>query len=450
MKILTFFHTFNPGGTERVALRLVRDWRARGIDAPLFVGRPEGVMQGDVGKDLDFESPPQPRFGSAWWETVWMIYTLPGAIRRLRPDVVFCPGNNLTVVAFFMKILLGRRCPPFIVKISNELEWRHKPAWARFWYHVWLWLQGRTFDCAVAMEEAMVPEIERYLHLPATRVTVIPDPALTGELLDALAALPRLPWQPGQPRRFVAVGRLVRQKNLPLMLDAFARGAGPEDRLDLIGEGALLPTLEAQVRALGLGERVRFVGYRAEPALDLGGYHALLLSSDFEGVPAVLLEALAAGIAIIATDCSASVASLLGRDRFGAHGLEENRFGTLVPPRDCAALAAAIAALVPGTQDRAGMFAQVRRFTTQAAGPAYLRQAAQIAGIAANGHAVAYAPLKAGDMFNGDGFHGEALNGQAFHAGGVPAERPLGAAAEGPFGAMAAITDVEPIHAPVI
>ena len=154
------------------------------------------------------------------------------------------------------------------------------------------------------------------------------------------------------------------------MLDAFARGAQAADTLDLIGEGAERAALEAQALALGLGARVRFVGYRPEPALDLGRYHALLLSSDFEGVPAVLLEALAAGIDIVATECSASVASLLGKGRFGA----------LVPVRDCDALAAAIAALVPGTQDRAGSFAQVRAFTTQAAGPAYARLAAKIAG----------------------------------------------------------------------
>lgn len=426
MKILTFFHTFNPGGTERVALRLVRDWRARGIEAPLFVGRPEGVMLGDVGKDLAFESPPQPRFGSGSWETVWMIIKLPGAIRRHQPDVVFCPGNNLTVVAFFMKILLGRRCPPIIVKISNELEWQHKPAWARFWYHVWLRLQGRVFDCLVAMEEAMVPEIVRYLRVRLEQVAVIHDPALTGELLDTLAIMPRPQWQPGQPRRFVAVGRLVRQKNLPLMLECFARGAGPDDRLDLIGEGAMLAPLKAQARALGLAERVRFIGYRPEPALDLGDYHALLLSSDFEGVPAVILEALAAGIAIIATDCSASVASLLGRDR-----TMQGRFGTLVPPRDSAALTAAIAALVPGTQDRAAMHAQVRRFTTQVAGPAYLRRAALLVGRHANGHT---APTT--DTFAGHGANGGILNG-AIHSGAtLDPEVPT--------------ADAQPIHAPVI
>ena len=410
MKILTFIHSFHPGGVERVALRLVRDWRSRGIDAPLFVGRAEGVMLGDVGKDLEFDSPRQPRFGSAWWETFWMIHTLPRAIREQQPDILFCPGNSLTVVAFFTKALLGRRCPPILVKISNELQWRHKSVWARFWYRIWLWLQARTFTAVVAMEEAMMPEIVRYLHVRPDQVSVIPDPALTGELLAALGSAPRPAWQPGQPRRFVAVGRLVRQKNLPLMLDAFARGAGPRDSLDLIGEGAERFALEAQALALGLGERVRFVGYQPEPALDLARYDALLLSSDFEGVPAVLLEALAAGIDIVATECSASVASLVGHGQFGA----------LVPPRDGAALAAAIAALVPGTQDRAASFGQACRFTTQAAGPAYVRLAVMITGKPATMH----------DIDRADGWHGHAVRG--------------------PRVVVAKTIDQTPIHAPVI
>lgn len=417
MKILTFIHSFHPGGVERVALRLVRDWRSRGIHAPLFVGRAEGVMLGDVGKDLEFNSPRQPRFGSAWWETFWMIYTLPRAIREQQPDILFCAGNSLTVVAFFTKALLGRRCPPILVKISNELQWRHRSAWARFWYRIWLWLQARTFTGVVAMEQAMVPEIVRYLHVQPEQVTVIQDPALTPELLHALRTATRPTWQPGQPRRFVAVGRLVRQKNLPLMLDAFARGAGPRDSLDLIGDGADRVALKAQVDALGLGERVRFVGYRPEPALDLARYDALLLSSDFEGVPAVLLEALAAGIDIVATECSASVASLLGN----------GRFGTLVPPRDRDALAAAIAALVPGTQDRAASFAQVRGFTTRVAGPAYVRLAAAIAGKPAAMHDVDRVEDRYDNVLSGPGY-----------------------AFELPRGRLALTADRAPIHVPVI
>lgn len=122
MRILTFLHSFEPGGVERVALRLVREWRGVRLDALLFMGRDQGVMRVDVGAGLAFHSPHQPHIGSGWWETLWMIVTLPDYIRKTRPDVLFCAGNTYVVVAVAMKLLLRRACPRIVVKISNDLD----------------------------------------------------------------------------------------------------------------------------------------------------------------------------------------------------------------------------------------------------------------------------------------------------------------------------------------
>ena len=88
MRILTFLHSFEPGGVERVALRLVARWRAMGVDAPLFMGRSDGALRDELAAALAYRVPPQPRFGSAWWETIWMIARLPAEIRRTAPDPV--------------------------------------------------------------------------------------------------------------------------------------------------------------------------------------------------------------------------------------------------------------------------------------------------------------------------------------------------------------------------
>ncbi len=106
-----------------------------------------------------------------------------------------------------------------------------------------------------------------------------------------------------------------------------------------------------------------FKGYAPEPATLLPTFDVLLLSSDYEGVPAVVLEALAAGLPIVATDCSRSMATLLG------HGA----MGRLVPVGDEAALAEAIATVQPSSQDEQLSLAQARRFTVEEAANAYLR-----------------------------------------------------------------------------
>ena len=368
LRVLTFLHSHEPGGVERIALRLVRHWRADGREAPLFLGRADGAMATDVGAGLEAVMPRGRWPGIAHWETPWMIATLPRVIRSLRPDLLFCAGNSYAVVAVAMKLILGRNCPPIVAKISNDLDRRDTPGWQRWFYRRWLRLQGRFIDHFTGMETPMLAEIAEATGVSADRITIIPDPALSEALIDRLRALPE-PARTGPGRRFVAIGRLAAQKNIALMLDAFARGGTPDDRLTLIGDGPDRAALEARAKRLGIAARVDFLGYRPDPAQLLPAHDVLLLSSDFEGVPAVVLEALAARRAIVATRCSRSMGALL----------QDGALGTLVPVGDVRALADAIAAARPGDQDDAASLAQARRFTIEAAAGRYWATFAQVA-----------------------------------------------------------------------
>jgi len=359
MRILTFLHSFEPGGVERVALRLVRRWREQGVDAPLFLGRIEGAMRAETGEGLDPHVPRGPGFSVAAFETLWMIMTLPGFIRRTKPDVLFCAGNSYAVVAVAMKLLLGRACPPVLAKISNDLERRDMIWPARIAYRLWLRIQGRFIDHFIAMAPGLEREITALVRPGAGAISVIPDPALSVDQIERLRAVRRA--GEGSGRRFVAIGRLARQKNFALMLAAFARAAGAEDQLLIFGEGPERGRLAASARRLGIADRMVFMGHVADPALQTGGAAAFLLSSDYEGVPAVLLEALAVGLPVIATECSAAMRSLL----------EDGALGRLVPPGDLAAFSAALAQ-APMPQDAAASLAQARRFTLEAASVAYL------------------------------------------------------------------------------
>lgn len=363
MRILTFLHSFEPGGVEKIALRLVRQWRSVGVDAPLFMGRADGAMRHDVGADLAFVSPRRLPIGVAGIETIWMILTLPRAVRRLAPDVLFCAGNTYSIVAVALKLILGRKCPPIVAKISNCVERRDKPIWFRAAYGFWLRLQGRFIDHFVAMEGMAVDNIRARMGVPRDTVTVIPNPVLSEALIARLRAKPRAPATAACGRNFVAVGRLVAQKNIALMLRAFSRAAGAEDRLTLIGDGPERTRLEALAKRLGLGNRVEFKGYVPEPAGMLPGFDALLLSSDYEGVPAVLLEALAADLPIVATDCSSSISPLL----------KDGALGEIVRVGDETTLAEAIGRVRASGRNSGLSLAEARRFTVEEAGEAYLR-----------------------------------------------------------------------------
>lgn len=362
MRVLTFLHSFELGGVEKIALRLVRAWREEGMDAPLFMGREDGTLRADIAQGVDWHAPRQPPFSTAGFETLWMILTLPSCIRRLRPDLLFCAGNSYTIVAVAMKLLLGRRCPPVVAKISNDLLRNDMNAVGRAFYALWLKVQGRMIDHFIGMESPMADEIAAAMGVGRDRISIIANPALSERQIEQIrSALPGKGHHDPRARHFVAVGRLVRQKNLELMLRAFARARHAGDRLTILGEGPCRARLEALAAELGIRDRLSMPGHVPDPAALLRRFDILLLSSDYEGVPSAILEALAAGLPIVATDCSASMRTLL----------REGKLGRIVGPGDEEGFARAIAAANPGTQDRCASLDQAMRFTIERASSAY-------------------------------------------------------------------------------
>ena len=321
-------HSFEPGGVERVALNLARAWQADGVEVKVLLGRDAGAMQG-IAPGLDYVRRPEP-IPTAAWETIWMIWCTWRWLRTERADVLFLAGNTYAIVGAAVKLLLGSRCPPIAIKISNDLERRDMPAVGRWFYRRWLGIQGRLFDRFVGMAPPMRAEIAGAMRVPDARIAIIEDPSLEVAQRHALGAIPRLGSTPRAPT-YVAVGRLSGQKNFPLLLRAFAHLDDPAARLVIVGEGADRAKLERLAARLGIAGRVSLPGH-CDPAPHLAGASAFVMSSDYEGVPAVIVEALAAGLPIAGTDCSVSMRSLTG----------EGRFARLVPIRDEAALAQAM------------------------------------------------------------------------------------------------------------
>jgi glycosyltransferase involved in cell wall biosynthesis len=130
-----------------------------------------------------------------------------------------------------------------------------------------------------------------------------------------------------------AVGRLERQKRFDVLLDAMKLllAHRPRLRLFVAGDGSLRRDLEDQVRRLGLADRCQLLGHRPDVCEVYQAFEVLVQSSDYEGTPTVLVEAMALEIPVVATDVGGTRELL----QQGIHGL-------LVPPRDPAALAAAI------------------------------------------------------------------------------------------------------------
>jgi glycosyltransferase involved in cell wall biosynthesis len=152
-------------------------------------------------------------------------------------------------------------------------------------------------------------------------------------------------------RLVLVCGHLIERKDPLLALETFARGGGPRDRLVFLGRGPLVPALEAAIFARGLGQRVELRGEVPPESLALwyGAADALLLTSRREGRPNVVLEALASGRPVLATEAGGTAEVLgelaprmLARTRDpGALGVAlERLLAEPAHPQDCAAAVA--------------------------------------------------------------------------------------------------------------
>jgi glycosyltransferase involved in cell wall biosynthesis len=258
----------------------------------------------------------------------FMIGAAPLAVaigRRWRPDAACAffgvPSGPLALLLRnlfgipYLVSLRGGDVPGFM---GRELALLHRltlPATLSIWRHS---------AGLIANSPGLVALARR--TWPAAPIELIPNG------IDLETFRPPDRRRPARPLRLLCVGRLASQKGVVHLLDALAQ-ARSSPRLRVVGDGPERPQLERAAHALGLGQRVEFMGWvpRADLPRHYGWADAFVLPSLDEGMPNVVLEAQASGLAVVGTDVAGT------RDL-----VEPERTGLLVPPADPAALAAAI------------------------------------------------------------------------------------------------------------
>jgi glycosyltransferase involved in cell wall biosynthesis len=194
-------------------------------------------------------------------------------------------------------------------------------------------------DCVVGVSAGVAEDLVRDVGVDPSKVRVIYNPIVTPDLEESASAPVPHPWfEDGSPV-FVAAGRLRPQKDFPTLLRAFARLQGSHGaRLVILGEGPERQSLEALTSELGIDGDVELPGATPNPYAYMARATAFVLSSRWEGLPTVLVEALRCGATVIATDCPSGSREILA----------DGRYGTLVPVGDVAALAEAMEAALEG------------------------------------------------------------------------------------------------------
>jgi glycosyltransferase involved in cell wall biosynthesis len=199
----------------------------------------------------------------------------------LQPDIIFLPGNFHAALANGLR---AATAAPVALKISNPPVPEVPLAGG-----VFRWLTRGVTGFA-AMNQGLRRQLQDML--PGRHVVALYDPVYIQPVPDVSRTGNRILW----------IGRLERQKDPLLALDVIAATKGLH--LTMLGEGSLLPVVEQRTQALGLQDRVILQGHVAAIEPFLAEADVLLITSRYEGGPAVAVEALAQGLPAVSTDCS--------------------------------------------------------------------------------------------------------------------------------------------------
>src|SRR5579872_2361623 len=316
------------GGAERMAVHIVLGLNRQRFE-PAVV-----AYSGRYGSDLEHKLEAAgiktwflgkgPGFG---WRTYGRLHRV---FNEFRPDIVH---THVHVMRYAFPSLVYFK-PRLMVHTVNNIAEREIEPRAR-------WLQRLAYRrgvIPVAVAREVAASMERLYGIGNCRVVwnCIPTD------LYASPQTPREVWRAKQGFSeedvlFVCVARFAAQKNHALLLNAFAKGpaSDPKAHLVLAGQGVLRAQLQVRVNELGLTNRVHFLGLRTDIPDVLGAADIFALSSDYEGNPLSVIEAMAAGLPIVSTAVG-GVPELL----------QNGREGFIVQPGDAEQLSAAMMTLL--------------------------------------------------------------------------------------------------------
>ena len=364
--VAVYVPSLDGGGAELVMLRLATSLAERGRRTHLVLARARGPYLGqvpDAVRIVDLAAPPP--------VVVTKTARLAAYLRRERPRVVLSALDvvNTAVVARALARSPTRVVLTIHTHLSRQFADKSDLGIARVRRVLVRALYPRT-DRLVAVSQGVADDAARLAGLPPDRIEVIPNPVVSSRSMEHAREEVDHPFlRAGQPPVILAVGRLVRQKDFATLIEAFAlvRARRPA-RLIILGAGDprepdIAPSLDAAIRHYGLRDDVSLPGFVANPQAYMARARVLALSSIYEGLPTVLIEALAVGCTIVSTDCDS------GPDEILDHG----RYGTLVPVGDARALADGLLAALDAPRDPQELQARARRYTAQAVIGDYLR-----------------------------------------------------------------------------
>ncbi len=324
--VALFMPSLRGGGAERVLVDLAAGIARRGFPVDVVVLNLEGAVHTDLGEGVNLVDLQRTRAAVA-------LPALVSYLRRRRPFVLLSTLEHTNVLAVMATRMVGgirvvlREANTLQEDLASEgLKGRGVRFAMRSAY--------RAANGIIAVSEGVARGLVEVLGLAPEKISVIASPVITERLRAGAKEEADHPWlgDGGSPV-IIGVGRLSQQKGFDVLIRAFAKlREKMACRLVIFGEGPLRDELTELANRHGVAEHVDLPGFTDKPFAHMAAADLFVLSSRWEGLPNVLIQAMAVGAKVVSTDCPSGPSEVL----------DEGDLGELVPVDDADALAAAM------------------------------------------------------------------------------------------------------------
>lgn len=359
-KIAIFMSTSGHSGVDRAMRNLIPALASRGYKVDLLKVRRHGPELHDV--------PPNVRVLDTGAATTYAA--LPYLIRYLkqeRPAVLLGDKDRVNRTALIARWLAGRTASTRLVLSSGttiSIDLQH-----RGWLERWIQRCSMRYlypfaDQVIVTCEAVADDMAAYTGLPRQHIRSVASPVVPASLFTETQPQPDHLWFGGDRQPIIlGVGELAPRKDFTTLIHAFARLRAKRDaRLVIAGKGREKDSLQRLCADLGVQDCVDFIGFRPDVYSFMAHANLFVMTSRWEGLGFVLIEALACGTSVIALDCPSGPAEIL----------DNGRYGPLVPVGNVEALASAMERVLQAPVDATTNREAARRYEIESAATEYL------------------------------------------------------------------------------
>ena len=297
----------------------------------------------------------------------WLcIPALTRYLRTQRPAVLFAAKHRAVIAAIVARYMSGQRNTRVVALIGSDkttyLRGKSRPG-RYLWYVTMRFFYPRT-DLIITMSQGLLEHIHSVSGTPRERIKVVPTPVIPTDINERTRQPVNHPWLTGGDIPvIIGAGRFSPEKGFETLIRAFADlRRQRECRLILLGRGELQDRYTVLAKELGIADDIDFPGFVDNHYAYLARASIFVLSSSHEGAPNVIIDSLACGTPVVATDCPSGPREIL----------QDGKLGILVSVGDVEGLAAAMANTLDNPPSHEYLRTGVAQYTAEASAHAYL------------------------------------------------------------------------------